>query len=1049
VVAHSIAAIADEPPEAADSRPSGTLRRRTAGVLSKFELFFDGFLTFGVAPRYARASLWRYLTRFSAFLLRAMDLKENTTIQIGDFLMDRRAQRLWHEGRAIDLVPQVWALLSLLVDRTGQLVTKDEILESAWRGIAVSDAALSQAVRRLRAAFGDDARQPRYIATVHRRGFRLIAATRVSDEAGPAVPRTGVDLPPFVGRRAELDRLGELLRSAGDGERQIVFVEGEAGIGKTALLAYFRAENCGARVQIAAAHCVQQHGSTEPYLPVLEALDRLAKSSPPTLEVLRRHAPTWLVQMPWLLGPEEVQGLESAISDATRTRMLREMARAVDEVAADRPLILLLEDLHWADEATLDLLASVARRPDPARLMVLATYRPAEAIAFNHPVISLCRALWTSGSCSRISLQALSRDETAKYLAQRFAERPFEANVGDRIHARSEGNPLFLGAMVDHLIARGCATAGGGNDQPPLSIGEEDLREIPGNVREMIELQLASLDAEEQNLLSAASVAAVEFRSASVAAALGLEDSEGLEEVENACARLIERRRLLRAVDEEVWPDGTRTATFAFHHQLYRQVLYERLQASRRRRLHQRIGERLERGFAAAPRRVAAEIANHFAYSGDDGKAIVYFVLAARQAHRRFADREAASLLECALHHLASSPAGRERDQYELQVRLGIIMAHWLAELDRPEDEKHLERIQQLGATLGSEEIPFQLCHRLWTVYTYRSLPRLADPLAERLLKIATDPGQQLEARLSRAITSLTRGKFAQATVALEEALVIYGEGDPPACAGFPGYEAGWESTGARMHGFLGAAFISCGALDRASAHLASAIKLCQQRVHPKYTAAAHLAVAGFHCVLGQIDIAQALSDRGQRLAEENGFANLIVAAAPQRTWLKIRSGRGENVRNEIATAIQQFHRNRSFNPAPVSPMLLADACRMTGLVDEGLALVETVWRDTRAPGVHWYDADLRRLEGELLLVGGGRGAAERAEVCFRDAIAIADRQGAPFYGLRAATSLARLYQRGRKRQESRDELGRICATFTEGFDAEDVLAARALLERC
>jgi len=122
-----------------------------------------------------------------------------------------------------------------------------------------------------------------------------------------------------------------------------------------------------------------------------------------------------------------------------------------------------------------------------------------------------------------------------------------------------------------------------------------------------------------------------------------------------------------------------------------------------------------------------------------------------------------------------------------------------------------------------------------------------------------------------------------------------------------------------------------------------------------------------------RVDLAQALSDRGQRLAEENGFANLIVAAAPQRTWLKIRSGRGVDARAEITAAIQQYNRNRSFNPTPVSPMLLADACRMTGLIDAGLALVEAVWRDTRAPGVRWYDADLRRLEGELLLAGGGQ----------------------------------------------------------------------------
>ena len=231
-----------------------------------------------------------------------MNANEQAPLWVGEFRIDRAAQQLWREGQPIDLVPQVWGLLLCLVERAGQLLTKDEILRAAWPEVAVSDMALSQAVRRLRTVFGDDARRPRYIETVHRRGFRLIAAIR----AGPAVPmiaRAPADeVALFVGRETELGRLAELLREARAGTRHVVFIEGEAGIGKSALLGSFLAEHAGEGVRIAAATCIEQHGSGEPYMPVLEALDRFARSHPDTLDVLRRYAPTWLVQMPWLLG---------------------------------------------------------------------------------------------------------------------------------------------------------------------------------------------------------------------------------------------------------------------------------------------------------------------------------------------------------------------------------------------------------------------------------------------------------------------------------------------------------------------------------------------------------------------------------------------------------------------------------------------------------------------------------------------------------------------------------------------------------------------------
>jgi DNA-binding winged helix-turn-helix (wHTH) protein len=969
---------------------------------------------------------------------------EQGPIRIGEFQLDSTAQRLWRNEEPIDLAPQVWAVLTCLVERAGQLVTKEEILRSAWPGVVVSDMALSQAVRRLRAAFGDEARAPRYIETAHRRGFRLIAPIGTEPSEG----RVWTEPALFVGRDTERRRLAELLEAARREVRQTVFIEGEAGIGKTALLRSFLAEQTGGEVRLAAAQCVEQQGSAEPYMPVLEALDRLARSSRETLDALRRYAPTWLVQMPWLLAAEEARELRSVVGEATRARMLREMTRALEVLSAARPLVIVLEDLHWADAATLDLLASIARRRDAARLMILGTYRPTEAIAYQHPIVALVRALWAGCACTRLGLAPLGLAEVEAYLSKRFSAPRLAASLARGICERSEGNPLFLVAMVDHLMERGFLVEGGGRWRLARSIEDDDLREIPTSLREMIELQLASLDPRELELLRAASVAAVEFRSASVAAALDRPGPEGIEAVESACDRLIARRHLLRAAGDQTWPDGTRAAAYAFRHQLYRQALYEQLPHGRRRRLHQRIGERLEQGFANDLRRVAAELALHFEQSSDDAKAIAYFVLAARQAHRRFADREAAQFLRTALGHLGRLPADPARNLNELQIRVGIVLAHWLAELERPEeDEQHVARIQEFTRDFEGPE-SFSLCHRLWTVYSFRSLPDLAAPFADRLIAIASsgERAQRMEASIARGMTALMQGKFMEATDDETRALEAYGTGDPPDCAGFSGYETKWEDAGVRVHGYLGMALLLSGALDRASTHLKKAIDLCAGRLHPKHAAAAYISCAGLFTLLGDIELAGELSDRGLAIAEEHTLPSLLAAASPQRAWLAIESGAEKEPGSLIRGAWNDYLRGRSGNPAAVGPLLLADACHMAGMVDEGMAVVETVWRDTRQGGPRWHDAELRRLEGELILLRGrGDGRAEAARR-FRSAVEIARAQGAWFHGLRAATSLARLCRGHRNEREARATLEHLYSRFSEGLSTPALRSAAECL---
>jgi DNA-binding winged helix-turn-helix (wHTH) protein/tetratricopeptide (TPR) repeat protein len=976
-------------------------------------------------------------------------IPQQAPLWIGDYRLDPAAQRLWRDGQPVDLLPQVWALLMCLVQHAGQLLTKDEILKAAWPGVAVSDMALSQAVRRLRTAFGDDARQPRYIETVHRRGFRLIAAVRDNAVESVAVDTPAEERPLFVGRETELRRLAELLRAARSGARRIVFIEGEAGIGKTALLNSFLAEHVGADARVATAQCVEQQGSVEPYLSVFEALDRLARSHADALNALRRYGPTWLVQMPWLLGPDEMQGLERSITDATRARMLREMGHALEALSSERLLVLLLEDLHWADPATLDLLGSIAQRTAPAQLLILCTYQPGRAIAFGHPIIDLARRLSARGACKRLSLEPFGPADVQAFLARRFSSPDGAASLAERFYLRSEGNPLFLVTMVGHLIQRGLLPAGPAPGGLGDDIGDKDLNDIPPNLREMIELHLDSVSAAELETLEAASAAALEFRTAAVAAALGMTGPEGIDAVEHRCERLAERWHLLREAGAESWPDGTRTSRYAFRHDLYRQVLYERLPGGRRRRFHQRIGECLEHAFADTLSRVAAELAGHFDRSGDTPRAATYFIQAAGQARRRFAEREAADHFRAALRHLDELPPAGGRDLQELQALLGLVRTSLMTELERPREEaRNVSRIEMLATRItdGPDLFRFQLS--LAQIHILRSLPVLAEPITDRLVGLAEHgtPGQQMEAHLARGSAAVMRGHFATAAEDVTRALAIYGDGDPPAAAGFAGYAQKWREIGTRIHSVLGATLLLLGAPDRALAHLQRTIDLCEGRLHPNYVAGRLLSVAGVLCLRGDLELARAVSDRGFGLAEEHQFTSMIAMAAPQRLWLALKRGDSENVGARTRAAWENYLRARDSSAALVAPLFLIDACRIAGAVDEGLAMVQRIWEDMRPAGLRWDDAELQRLKGELILLQGKRDARAEAAACFRRALDIANEQGGRFYELRAATSLAWLWRGRRDEGAAREALERVYAGFTEGFETPDLRAAAACL---
>lgn len=596
----------------------------------------------------------------------------------GPFRLDGATERLQRGSEAVELPPRPLALLRYFLQRPGRLVLKDELLEALWPGTYVTEGVLKTHVNEVRRALGDDARDPRFLATVHRRGYRFVCDVVAEDVAAgprvvttkraaePGVSWTGVPGPialaDFVGRATELVELRAALDDARAGRRRVVFVAGEAGIGKTKLADVFLASVAsGLDVAIGRGQCLEGSGPGEPYGPVLEALGGLARGSHAAVIVplLRRYAPSWVAQLPWLVAEAERPALAQELLGVTRERMLREIAEALEAVAAEVPVLLLLEDLQWSDPATLDLCTLIARRREPARILLVATYRPAEAILGGGALRRLRGELVSRGQASEVLLELLSTEAIAAYLQKRAASAPPADDLVRSLSEQTDGNALFLRIVVDDLIARGALVAREGF----LTLDSGAALAVPESLRAMIGGQIERLAPEVQRWLEAGSFVGPEFEAAAVAHATDAEP----ERVEEHLTELATQGELIRDAGTAELPDGELTARYAFVHALYQQVLAERPAPVQAARWHLRLGTWLEESWGAGACDHAGRLAIHYERGRAPLRAVRWLRENARTASYRRAYPEALDALARALE-LASSLSRMDRLEAEREI---------------------------------------------------------------------------------------------------------------------------------------------------------------------------------------------------------------------------------------------------------------------------------------------------------------------------------------------------------------------------------------------
>jgi DNA-binding winged helix-turn-helix (wHTH) protein len=561
--------------------------------------------------------------------------------QFGSFVLDTANECLWSGSTQIALQPKPFAVIRYLVENPGRLITHDELLDALWPETFVQPQVLRTYMLELRKVLGDDAGQPRFIQTLPKRGYCFIPPVTEQSISARKFNAGCTELAGILDRDAELVQLAGHLESARTGQRQVMFLCGEAGIGKTALVDTF-AHEAGTSVIVGRGQCVPGMGHEENFYPVTEALGHLcaATAREDICRVLARVAPAWLAA----LGRGACGDV--AITASPGDRMPGSLCAALEEISQAKPLLLNIEDLQWADSGTIKLLAALARRRASARLMVVGTYRP-RCLAADHPLKMMRQELLMQRLAEELLLLPLAKPVIVKLLCRELDCGELPSDLGAFVHHRADGNPMFALAILRHLITQKLLTRTGENGESHwvASADIEDNAGVPDELVQMVELELERLSEHDQRLLEAGSLMPIAFPAWAVAAAL----EEDACNIEDACEALARRCCFMQRAGSDELPDGTTSGFYAFTHGLYREVLYQRQASTRRARWHLRVAERLGQLFAGRESHVAREMAMHYEAAGNWRLGTQALRSAARYAIERGAHVEAAELLERAL----------------------------------------------------------------------------------------------------------------------------------------------------------------------------------------------------------------------------------------------------------------------------------------------------------------------------------------------------------------------------------------------------------------
>ena len=970
----------------------------------------------------------------------------------------------WMEAERARLARQVFKALETLATRAEaggehraaerwwrQLGSLDPLNSRAALGVMTALAALGEVPEALQHARAYEAGVREQFGAVPESSLSDLV-NRLSLEAAGAEGVTQEDLRlagtsaghrRTVGYEKERRALRAGLQSAVAGRGLVVGVAGEPGSGKTTLVEDLLGELAagGRPCHVALGRCSERLAGSGAYVPLLDALEGLARvdSRGTVTHLMRELAPNWYAQITPSLQNEVSDKQAPERQAASQERLKRELNAFFREVCRLRSLVLFLDDVHWADASTIDIVAYIANQMGTAQMLILVTYRPSELALTKHPFGPLKLELQSRGLYREATLDLLTQGDIARFLALEFPDHHFPQTFEAFVHAKTEGSPLFMVDLLRYLRAKQVIVADNGGWRLNGSVPDLE-RELPESVRGMIERKIEQLGDSDRQLLTVAGVQGYEFDSSIVAQVVGSDACE----LEERLDRLARIHGMVRPLRELQLPDGTPAARYRFIHVLYQNVLYARLNPTRRAALSRAVAEALLAHHGDRKGEIAPELALLYEMGRDIPRALQFFALAAERAAAVFAYREVVVLAQRGLALLGTLPNTSERAGLELalQLRLGYALRITKGYAD-PEPARCMERARELCQQVGDSGQLFPATTGLWGYYSVGGDMQAAREMAEDLLHMADRAGDPIlfyGAHTTLATSLCYLGEHCASHDHSERAITLYDPRQRAAYRSLYRRELGvftWgEST--RILWFFGYP-------DRATRRMKEAIVLARDVAEPEMWAYAHCLGAQLLSYLREPEPAQLQAEACIAVAEEHGVAAQREWAKVVRAWAIAEQGA---VNDGIALLRETLATQRTMRLMLAFPWwlgLLAGMLAKEEQIEEGLAAIREGLEIAARGGQRYCEPELLRLKGELLL----RGAAgcDQAESCFREAIAIAGTQEAKSLELRGATSLARLWRGQGQSREARDLLAPVYGWFTEGFDTADLREAKALLD--
>ena len=839
-------------------------------------------------------------------------------------------------------------------------------------------------------------------------------------------------LTPLVGREEEIALLLKRWDQAKDGEGQVVLLSGEAGVGKSRIVRSFR-ERLEDELRNRVLYYCSSYHQNSAFYPAIDQLERSLRFEKEDGAAAKLDKLEAVLDDLGLPVPEIAPLLASLLSlpagdrypppppdaEEMKKKILETLVAVFEAMASRDPVLMVVEDVHWIDPSTLELLDLLIEHLRSARVVLVVTYRP----EFDSP--------WGGHAhVTGLTLNRLSRRESAAMIARVAGGKALPEEVLGEIVAKTDGVPLFVEELTKTVLESDLLDDAGdryvlSGPLPPLA--------IPASLQDSLMARLDRL-ASVKEVAQLAATLGRRFSHELLAAVSPLKGKE----LDDALSQLLSAGLIYR---HGLPPD----VTYEFKHALVQDAAYESLLRSRRRQLHARIAEVLEDRF---PERAEGEpelLAHHYTEAGLAEHAIPYWRQAGQRAAERSAYPESIAHLYKGLELLMGLPDSPERDRSELGLRitLGPALMSFKG-MGMEEVEQTYTRARKLAEGTGDSVSLFTALYGLWQMNHVRGAVAVAKGIAGDLMRSTEggdDSGQRLQAHHSNWTSSFFSGDPKACLHHTSRGVEIYdreehrthrflyGAHDPGVCGLTLGSVSSW---------FLGYP-------DRGVQMGEDSMALAEELAHPMSAAVGLVFVTAMYQFRRDAEATERYGEMGVALCAEHGIAAWGPAMATLRGWAQVELGGGDAVA-EIGAGMQTWQAtgNKLFWPWFLA--LQAEADGQAGKAQDGLEKAAEGLAHAERTGEHWVDAELHRTRGDLLLARSVRNI-NKAESAFLEALEVARGQEAKSLELRAATSLARLWGENKKRAEAHELLAPIYGWFTEGFDTADLKEAKALLD--